>query len=585
MRLPRLLLSLAALALPAPPLHAQAAGREPDLSWRPVATGRLDADAAVDLVWRHEATGELRAWLMNGAAKAAESRLSPEAVPDLNWRLVGTADFDGDGRTDLVWRHQLSGRNVVWRLGGLIRVSGEFTTPSTLVDPNWQVVGVADLGTSAADPTADGRPDLLWRHALSGRNVVWFMNGLARTSGAYTSPDQLADVNWRVVGVGDFGSPGSDAADDFGDLAWQHALSGRVVIWRMQGLTRVQGLYATPDAESDAGWRVGAAGDLTGDGRSDLLWRHGTSGALRVWAMNGATRLAALDVSEPAAGPRGFPAPAPWVSFYGTADQMGGLAQAAERFRVLNVDADPGVGNFTAAEIAALRAGGRNRVVSYLNVGACESWRDYWTSVPAGFVSCGANTAAQIGPYYGYPDETWMNPANAAYRQLIVGFVAPRLAAQGADGFFLDNLELVEHGTQTTNGPCDAACSQGGLDLVWELRQAFPDKLIVMQNAASDVTRLGTTHGLAYPALLDGLSHEEVFEPADPQAQAQLAAWRALALKPGGRPFWIATEDYVGGCANTAAALAAYAQSRAAGFSPYASDASGGQQVVCYWPF
>ncbi len=576
---------LALLALPVLLAAEPPAAREPDLGWRAVASGRFDADAAADLVWRHEATGELRVWLMNGAAKAAESRLSPEAVPDPNWRLVGAADADGDGKTDLYWRQQLSGRNVVWRMGGLIRVSGDFTAPSTLADTNWYVGAVADLGTSPADATPDGRPDLVWRHAVSGRNVVWFMNGLVRTGGAYTSPDALVDANWRVVGAGDYGSPGSDAADGYSDLVWQHALSGRVVVWRMLGLARVQGLYTTPDAEGEAAWRISAAGDLTGDGRADLLWRHAGSGALRVWAMNGATRLAALDVPEPPAGPRGFPAPAPWVSFYGESSQMGSLQAVADRFRVINLDADPGVGNFTPQELATLRAGGRNRVISYLNAGACEQWRDYWTSVPAGFVSCGANTAAQIGPYYGYPDETWMNPANAAYRQLIVGFVAPRLAAQGVDGFFLDNLELVEHGTQTSNGPCDAACSQGGLDLVWELRQAFPDKLIVMQNATSAVTRLGSTHGLAYASLLDGISHEEVFEPADPQAQAELAAWRALALKPGGRPFWIATEDYVGSCANTAAAQAAYAQSRLSGFSPYATDESAGQQVVCFWPF
>lgn len=282
---------------------------------------------------------------------------------------------------------------------------------------------------------------------------------------------------------------------------------------------------------------------------------------------------------------RGFPHLAPWVSFYGNATQMGDLDKVAATFRIINIDADPTTNNFSPAQIAQLRAGGQNRVISYLNVGACEMSRSYWSSAP-GYVACGANTAAQIGPYSGYPDEVWMNVANPDYQKLIVEYVAPRLAAQGVDGFFLDNLELVEHGSGTTNGPCDATCAQGGLDLVGKLRAAFSDRLIVMQNATSDFTRLGQTGGVAYPSLLDGISHEEVtFPMADPRVKAELDAWGAMGLMPGGRPFFVGTEDYVGSCSNTADAQTAYQISRAAGFSPYATDKSAGQNVVCYWPF
>jgi cysteinyl-tRNA synthetase len=284
---------------------------------------------------------------------------------------------------------------------------------------------------------------------------------------------------------------------------------------------------------------------------------------------------------------RGFPVTGPWVSFYGTATEMGDLAKAAATFRVINIDADPAQGNFTDAQILQLRAGGQNRVISYLDVGSCENYRSYWSSAPSGLVSCSANTAAQLGAYAGYPDEVWMNPANVDYQSLIVQYVAPTLAARGVDGFFLDNLEIVEHGTATTDGPCDAACAQGGLDLVGRLRAAFPDLLIVMQNATSDTTRLGkTSSGVPFPSLLDGVSHEEVsFPTADQTALDQMVAWRNLGLTPGGRHFFLGTEDYVGSCSNTTDAMSAYTTSRNHGLDPYATDASAGQRVVCYWPF
>ncbi|MGU7775014.1 endo alpha-1,4 polygalactosaminidase [Burkholderia sp. MR1-5-21] len=279
----------------------------------------------------------------------------------------------------------------------------------------------------------------------------------------------------------------------------------------------------------------------------------------------------------------GFPFAAPWMTYYGPASSLD-LNRAASTFRIMDIDLDPGTGNFTPANVATLKNNGQNKVLSYLNLGSCEHWRSYWNTAPSGYVSCGANTAAQLGAYQGYSDETWMNPGNADYQNLILNVIAPQLVAQGADGFYLDNLEIVEHGTSTTNGPCDAACSQGGLDLMRKLRQKYPNLLIVMQNATSNVTRNGTTGGVAFASLLDGVAHEEVYKPTyDASAEQELLNWKAMNLAPGGHPFWIATVDYVGSCTNTADASSAYASSRSHGFSPYAPDASAGQGTVCYW--
>lgn len=291
----------------------------------------------------------------------------------------------------------------------------------------------------------------------------------------------------------------------------------------------------------------------------------------------------------PATAGRGFPDAAPWVSFYGPASAMGDLSKAAQTFRVINIDLDPasdtesGDGNFTRAQIALLKNGGRNRVISYLNIGSCENSRTYWSAVPAGYKPA-KNFA--IGAYSGYPDERWMDLSSPDYQNLIVNYVAARLVAQGADGFYLDNLELVEHSPSDANGPCTPARRQGGLDIVRKLREKYPSLLIVMQNATSDITRLGTTGGVAFPGLLDGVAHEEVYAPTyDAMAETQLLAWKNLSLRPGSRPFWIATEDYVGSASNTSGARAVYEKSRAQGFSPYASDESARQQQVFYWPF
>lgn len=299
---------------------------------------------------------------------------------------------------------------------------------------------------------------------------------------------------------------------------------------------------------------------------------------------NAATTPSALATPTGDAIGRGFPALEPWVSCYGSAKELGDLNKVAQTFRIINVDLDPDAGGFTSKQIAQLKNGGRNRVISYLNVGSTETFRSYWSKVPAGFVAAKDNKAAQVGAYEGYPDETWMDVGNADYQKLIVDYVAPRLVAQGADGFFLDNLEIVEHGPKDKNGACSANCRQGGLDLVRKLREKYPNLLIVMQNATGDITRLGKTGGVDFPSLLDGISHESVYTPeTEEEAEAQLLQWKAMDLKPGGRQFWIGTEDYVKRASNAEEARKVYAKSRANGFSPYVADESGKQQKVFYW--
>ncbi len=236
---------------------------------------------------------------------------------------------------------------------------------------------------------------------------------------------------------------------------------------------------------------------------------------------------------------RGIRANTPWLSFYGSAQQAGDLNRLAATFRLINIDADPDSGNFTPAQIRTLKAGGRNTVLSYLNLGSCERSRRYFRQAPAGLVPCGRNRAAQLGPYPGYPDEVWMNPANADLPALDPG---ARRAAAGGDG-----RRRVLPGQPRDRGargprprnrrPCDRDCVAGALTLVARLRRAFPDLALVMQNATGPTTRDAIVDGVPFPRLIDGISREEVYAPRyDRDAEAELLAWRQLGLSAGGSP-------------------------------------------------
>jgi hypothetical protein len=37
------------------------------------------------------------------------------AVPNLQWRVAGVGDYDGDRHSDIMWRNAATGANLIWR--------------------------------------------------------------------------------------------------------------------------------------------------------------------------------------------------------------------------------------------------------------------------------------------------------------------------------------------------------------------------------------------------------------------------------------------------------------------------------------
>jgi hypothetical protein len=236
--------------------------------------GDFNADDRNDLLWRHDVSGENVLWFMNGPTLLSGTFTNPPTLSDVRWKMVGTNDFNVDGRPDILWRHNTSGENVLWFMNGATLVSGTFLTPSALTDVRWNMSGTGDFNL-------DGRPDILWRHNTSGEIVVWFMNGSVLASGTFLTPPAFTDVNWQTVGTGDFNGDGKT------DILWRHALSGQNVVWFMDGTSLVSGAFTNPPALVDTNWRMVATSDYNFDGKVDIVWRHSTSGQNVMWFMDG----------------------------------------------------------------------------------------------------------------------------------------------------------------------------------------------------------------------------------------------------------------------------------------------------------
>jgi len=99
------------------------------------------------------------------------------------WQVTHVGDFDGNGKSDLVWRNNTTGQTATWLMNG--------TTPASsavvLTDVNWAV-------THVADTNGDGKSDLLWRNAATGATTLWLMNGNSFSSFATL----ITDPTWLL---------------------------------------------------------------------------------------------------------------------------------------------------------------------------------------------------------------------------------------------------------------------------------------------------------------------------------------------------------------------------------------------------
>jgi len=210
-----------------------------------------------DLLWR-SATGDNALWLMNGTSFGSYAGLNPV---DANWKIKGCADFNNDGKSDILWRNSSTGQSTIWLMNGSV-----FSSSVSLnsVDASWDIKGAGDFN-------GDGKADILWRKN-TGQNGIWLMNGT--TYSGYAGLNSV-DTSWNIKGVGDFNSDGKS------DIIWRKN-TGENGIWLMNGTSF--GSYAGLNSV-DTSWDIKGAGDFNGDGKSDIIWRKNT-GDNGIWLMN-----------------------------------------------------------------------------------------------------------------------------------------------------------------------------------------------------------------------------------------------------------------------------------------------------------
>jgi len=211
--------------------------------------------------------------LLNGTGTAITS--SATIATPVGWHVAAAADFNGDGKEDIVLQND-NGTPQIWLMNGTSRTS-TVTLPGT--DESWHVIAADDFSN-------DGNPDLLFQNDDTGAVQIWEMNGTSVVSMATVGNPGLS---WRAIGTGDFNGDGN------ADILFQNS-NGTPLIWEMNG-TSIIASAVLPNPGSS--WRAVGTGDFAGDGHSDILWQNINTGAPMIWDMNGTSIVSSTTLASP----------------------------------------------------------------------------------------------------------------------------------------------------------------------------------------------------------------------------------------------------------------------------------------------
>jgi hypothetical protein len=258
--------------------------------------GDFTGDSKPELTWQNAITsGQVYSWFLSPNLTFAGGTFlidDPSIPSGVGWTVVGTSDFSGDGKADLLWQNTLNGQVKLFIMNGATKV-GEQPITTNLV---WKIVATGDMNN-------DGHADIVWQNFATGQVYVWYMTSSGGVA-SFFNPFQgsyLVDGNlnvvtlgpnspWRVVGTGDINGDGKR------DLIWQSNTTGSISAWYLQGTVLVG---FSPDVNiNDPNWKIRAVGDYNLDTHPDLIFQNVATGDIAAFLLNGATLLQNVPVGR-----------------------------------------------------------------------------------------------------------------------------------------------------------------------------------------------------------------------------------------------------------------------------------------------
>lgn len=240
---------------------------------------KLGPPARPAIVWQNDARQAKLQYFSPAQGSPSQSVITLYSSPTPGWRIVGFADFDGNGWPDAVWQNDATRQTTIHYFGGndgTTMLGWAYLTSSSSV--GWRVVAVADFN-------ADGHPDLVWQNESTRQVTVNYFGGSKGTTLlGWAWLNSSGSPGWTVVGAADLDRNGVL------DIVWQQDSTRAATVHYYGGATGTTVVgWAWLYGKSTPGWRIAGLPDFNGDGAPDAVWENESTGQATVHYFSGAT--------------------------------------------------------------------------------------------------------------------------------------------------------------------------------------------------------------------------------------------------------------------------------------------------------
>jgi len=222
-----------------------------------LALADFDNNGRKDLIWRDPSSGMHQMWLMNGKSVAQAATILGSST----YSLALIDELNGDGKTDLLWRDNATGATQLWMMNGTAITQAVALTGAT----SWRPLFAGQFS---------GGRGLLWRDSTTGATQLWQLNPFGTIISAATL---TASTTWVPVAAADFNG------DGITDFVWRDSATGAAQLWLMKA--NGSGAASATTLIGPTSWQLALTGRFAGDTRMGLIWRDPVSGASQIWLM------------------------------------------------------------------------------------------------------------------------------------------------------------------------------------------------------------------------------------------------------------------------------------------------------------
>ena len=246
------------------------AGITLDPGWSVVGTGDFNGDGRDDFL-RVNTEGYVVGEMAN-----SNGTFSPQVLnlKNAGWSILGTGNFDGVGADDVLIANPTGASSTVGLLG-----YWKGGTEWTLINgysAEWECVSTGDFN-------GDGKCDMLWKNEFVGDGgLVYnaYCTWIVENATDWRMVSVANPAEWNFLCSGDFDGNGSNDIAMINDV-------GVVGIWGVND--GYLSSWSILSAVNTAEWTLAGVGDFNADGTDDIAWCSTTTGLAGYWQINDKT--------------------------------------------------------------------------------------------------------------------------------------------------------------------------------------------------------------------------------------------------------------------------------------------------------